>query len=67
MDVVKSRLEEVFDEAACHQPSIVLLENLDNLVSAPAAGAVEGGSDVLHTTKLAESKSHIYWHHVTTY
>jgi peroxin-1 len=52
--MVKSRLKEVFNEAACRQPSIALLENLDNLVWAPASGTEDGGGDDLHTTKLAE-------------
>jgi peroxin-1 len=54
VDMVKSRLKEVFNEAACRQPSIALLENLDNLVWAPASGTEDGGGDDLHTTKLAE-------------
>ena len=59
VDNVKAKLSQKFDEAACCQPSIILLENLDDLVAAPAAGAIDGGIDALYTTKLAESETQV--------
>lgn len=64
VDGVKSDLEKRFDEAACRQPAIVLLENLDDLVPAPTAGAAEGVSEVMYSTKLAESVSWLLAFHV---
>eukprot|EP00118_Oscarella_pearsei_P004159 m.17300 g.17300 ORF g.17300 m.17300 type:complete len:1388 (+) comp27429_c0_seq1:263-4426(+) len=52
---VQKQLKAIFDEAACHQPSIILLDNLDHLISAPTSGMAETGGDALYGTKLAET------------
>ena len=54
---VQKRLKAIFDDAASHQPSIVFLDNLDHLISAPTSGMAETAGDALYSTKLAQSKS----------
>lgn len=57
MENIKRILEKIFSEAAFRQPSLVLLDDLDLIASAPLGPEQEAGPDALYNTKVAEGNS----------
>ncbi|XP_033119787.1 peroxisome biogenesis factor 1-like [Anneissia japonica] len=54
VESVRRRLEEAFNEAAWRQPSLILLDDLDQLTGAPLGPEQEIGPDALYSMRLAE-------------
>lgn len=48
-------VQEAFDEAAWHEPSIILLDDLDQIVTACFGPDLEMSSEALYHGKIAQS------------
>ena len=56
MDVIQKNWQQIFAEAAWYQPSAVLFDDLDQVISAPSA-LQELGGESLYKYRLASCKS----------
>lgn len=56
VESVQKQWQQVFVEAAWHQPSVILFDDLDQLVSAPSA-LQEMGGEALYKRRLAQGES----------
>jgi len=52
---VAASVQATFDEAAWHEPSIVLLDDLDQIVTACSGPDQEMSSEALYHGKIAQS------------
>jgi len=52
---VATRIQATFDEAAWHEPSIVVLDDLDQIVTACSGPDQEMSSEALHHGRIAQS------------
>lgn len=55
--MIRQRLEDVFEQAAWRQPSVVLLDDLDHVMGAAVSPEHEHGPEALHRLQLAQSTS----------
>ncbi|XP_064204357.1 peroxisome biogenesis factor 1 isoform X3 [Anguilla rostrata] len=55
VETIRQRLEEVFEQAAWRQPSVVLLDDLDHVTGAAVSPEHEHGPEALHRLQLAQS------------
>ena len=53
METIQKQLRQVFREAAWHQPAVILLDDLDHVISAPSSNQEIGG-EALYRRRLAE-------------
>jgi len=54
VDTIQKRLELLFDEAVWHQPSIIVLDDLDHIAAAPAGPEFEMTGDAMYAARIAE-------------
>ncbi|XP_071949385.1 peroxisomal ATPase PEX1-like [Antedon mediterranea] len=54
VESVRRRLEEAFNEAAWRQPSLILLDDLDQLTGSPLGPEQEISPDALYSMRIAE-------------
>jgi len=52
---VAARIQATFNEAAWHQPSVVVLDDLDQIVTACSGPDQEMSGEALHHGKIAQS------------
>ena len=55
VDVIQKNWQHVFAEAAWHQPSVILFDDLDQVVSVPSA-LQELGGEALYKRRLAKGR-----------
>ena len=56
VESIQKQWQQLFVEAAWHQPSVIVFDNLDELVSAPSA-LQEIGGEALYKRRLAQGES----------
>ena len=54
MDVIRKALEEAFNEASWRQPSVVLLDDLDQVTKAPLGPEEEMGPEAVFNAHVAQ-------------
>jgi len=52
---VAARIQATFDEAAWHEPSVVVLDDLDQIASACSGPDQEMSAEALHHGRIAQS------------
>ena len=55
VDTIQKQWQQIFLEAAWHQPSVILFDDLDQVVSAPSA-LQEMGGEALYKRRLAQGE-----------
>lgn len=55
VDTIQKQWQQLFLEAAWHQPSVILFDDLDQVVSAPSA-LQEMGGEALYKHRLAQGE-----------
>jgi len=55
VDAVQKQWQQIFVEAAWHQPSVILFDDLDQIVSAPSA-LQEMGGEAVYKRRLAQGE-----------
>ena len=55
VDTIQKQWQQIFVEAAWHQPSVILFDDLDQVVSAPSA-LQEMGGEALYKRRLAQGE-----------
>lgn len=55
VDTIQKQWQQLFLEAAWHQPSVILFDDLDQVVSAPSA-LQEMGGEALYKRRLAQGE-----------
>ena len=58
VDAIQKQWQQLFVEAAWHQPSVILFDDLDQIVSAPSA-LQEMGGEALYKRRLAQGDSSV--------
>ena len=53
VETIQKQWQQIFVEAAWHQPSVILFDDLDQIVSAPSA-LQEMGGEALYKQRLAQ-------------
>ena len=56
VETIQKHLQQVFTEGAWHQPAVVLLDDLDQVISAPSP-TQEIGGEALYKLRLAEGET----------
>ena len=56
VELIQRQWQQVFVEVTWYQPSVILFDDLDQLVSAPSA-LQEMGGEALYKRRLAQGKS----------
>lgn len=65
VDAIQKHWQQVFVEAAWHQPSVILFDDLDQIVSAPSA-LQEMGGEALYKRRLAQGDKPVSQSHNLT-
>ena len=58
VDAIQKQWQQLFVEAAWHQPSVILFDDLDQIVTAPSA-LQEMGGEALYKRRLAQGDSSV--------
>ncbi len=57
-EAVQAILSQCFAEATWREPSVIILDDLDQIASAPTGPEQEMSGEALYFNKIAQSKSH---------
>lgn len=55
VETIQKQWQQIFIDAAWHQPSVILFDDLDQVISAPSA-LQEMGGEALYKCRLAQGK-----------
>lgn len=55
VDTIQKQWQQIFVDAAWHQPSVILFDDLDQVISAPSA-LQEMGGEALYKRRLAQGE-----------
>ena len=55
VETIQKQWQQIFIDAAWHQPSVILFDDLDQVISAPSA-LQEMGGEALYKRRLAQSE-----------
>lgn len=54
MDTIQKKFELLFDEAVWHQPSVIVLDDLDHIAGAPAGPEFEMTGEAVYAARISE-------------
>ena len=57
VETIQKQWQQIFIDAAWHQPSVILFDDLDQVISAPSA-LQEMGGEALYKCRLAQGEMH---------